>query len=95
VAGQSRAKLSGWTTEEKFERETAWIDRAAKRDQRLKERDTAASLNSERRRFGVVITSVIVGWPAFEAHLPALEAMAMGAGVYVGVTMAAGLAWKW
>jgi hypothetical protein len=48
-----RAKLSGWTPQEKFDRETAWINRAAKRDQRLAERDAAASHNTERRRWGV------------------------------------------
>jgi hypothetical protein len=80
---------------EKFERETEWIDRAVKRDQRLTERDAAAARDSPRRRFGVTITSLTVGWLAFEAHLPTWEAVVIVAGVYAGVTMATSLALKW
>ena len=72
-------------------REGDIVDRSSRRDQRLAERDAAASRNTKSAVFAVVITSLIVGWLALEAHLPTWEALLIGAGIYACVTMAAAL----
>ena len=88
------AKIFGWSSDEKFVRETAWIDRAVAKDQNLAERDAAAARNKERRRLGVTLITGAVGVLAFQV-LPWWLAIFITAAVYSGVTMAAGLAWKW
>jgi hypothetical protein len=91
----SAAKLFGWTETEKFDRETAWLDRAVEKDRRLAKRDSSTAVNTERRRIGVSITTIAVAWLAYELNVPVWETVLIAAGVYVGLTMSAGLAWKW
>jgi hypothetical protein len=47
------AKIFGWSEEEKFERETAWIDRAVARDERLAKKEAEAAANISRKWLGV------------------------------------------
>jgi hypothetical protein len=89
----SAARICGWSDREKFMRETAWLDRAVAEGHRQAKRDAEAAADTQRRRMGVYLTSVAVaalGW-----HLPWWEVGLIAAGVYVGITMASGLAWKW
>jgi hypothetical protein len=91
----SAAKILGWTEHEKFMRETAWIDRAVERDQRMAKRDAAATVNTDRRRFGVYIATAAICTLMLRLNVPWWEGILIGSGVYAGLTMAAGLAWKW
>ena len=89
------AKLHGWSEAERFERETAWLDREFERVQRLADRDAKAAADADRRRIGVGLASVSVLVLAFQGGLPWWQAVLIGAAMYAGLTMAAGLAWKW
>ena len=91
----SAAKIFGWSEHEKFNRETAWVDRAVARDQRQAQRDAKAAANSERRRMGVFITSAAVAGLGWLLNLPSWEVILIALGVCVGLTMAVGLAFKW
>jgi hypothetical protein len=51
--------------------------------------------DNNRRRFGVLVSSLTVGILAWELNLPGWEIGLLAAGIYVGLTMALGLDWKW
>jgi len=89
------ARILGWSEQEKFERETAWIDGSVKRDQRQAGLDAHAMANSERRRFGVWICAATVAVLAAQINMAWWEVALIFTAVYAGLTMAAGLAWKW
>ena len=91
----SMAKLQGWTARERFDRETAWLERVIAKEERLAERDVRATANSERRRLGVFIATIAIGFLAFQLGLRWWEIAFLEAAVYAGLTMASGLAWKW
>jgi hypothetical protein len=88
------AKIYEWSEDEKFERETAWLDRVVARDQRLAKRDAAGARDTYRRRFGVYLITVAIGVVALQS-LVWWQVLFVAAAVYAGMTMAAGLAWKW
>jgi hypothetical protein len=88
------AKVLGWSEQEKFERETAWLDRAAARDERHAAKDKWAASNVERRRSGVVLTTLAIAMLAFQLDLPWWNAAVIILLAYVGTTMTAGLAFK-
>jgi hypothetical protein len=45
------AKIFGWSEQEKFERETAWLDRSVARDEQQATKDKWAASNADRRRW--------------------------------------------
>lgn len=90
------AKIFGWSEHEKFLRSTAWIDRAVEKDQRLAKQDSRAAVNTDRRRMGVTISTAAVIAPLIgHFSLPWWEVGLVAVALYAGLTMAAGLAWKW
>lgn len=90
----SASRLLGWTKEEKFERETAWIDREAAREEHLANRDTTAAGNAARRRLGVSLITMTVLALMFRAQMQWWEIAVYTSMIYAGATMASGLAWK-
>ena len=88
------AKLFGWSEHEKFERETARVTREFKREKSQGEKDANAFRYTDRRRMGVYIATVAIAAVAWPMDLPWWHIGLIAAGAYVGLTMAAGLAWK-
>ena len=76
-------------------RETAWIEREAKKAERQRERDLEASNNAERRRIGVFITAFCIAILAFNVGVPWWGGVALFVAAFIGLTMAAGLSFKW
>lgn len=91
----SAARIYGWSKQERFMRETAWLDRAVARDQLQGQRDAAAAGNTERRRIGILLVSIAIAAVAWQLNLLWWEIALIVGCVYAGLTMAAGLAWKW
>lgn len=91
----SAAKMFGWSAEEKFERETAWVGRETAKIERVAKRDEQAARNTNRRRFGTLIVAGAVAALVFQSNLPWWSSALIVAATYVGITMAAGLAFKW
>jgi hypothetical protein len=89
------AKIYGWSEREKFKRETARFQREFDRDQQQADKDAQASLNTDRRRIGVYLVVLAVAALAWQLNLPWWHISLIAAGVYIGLTMAVGLAWKW
>jgi Flp pilus assembly protein TadB len=89
------AKIYGWSEREKFKRETARFQREFERDQRQAAKDDKASRDTDRQRFGVFLVTAAVASLAWHMNLPWWHVGLIAAAVYVGLTMAAGLAWKW
>jgi hypothetical protein len=89
------AKVYGWDKHEKFMRETAWVEREAKKEERQRERDLEAGSNTERRRIGVFIVAACIAILAFNIGLPWWGCVAMYIAAFLGLTMAAGLSFKW
>jgi hypothetical protein len=64
-------------------------------DQRQAQRDQEAFLDTHRRRYVVLLTSLVIGALGWQLGLAGWQiGLAMG-GVYIGLTMAVGLASKW
>jgi hypothetical protein len=93
------AKIFGWSKEEKFRRETAWLDRAVSREERRANKDAEAARNADRRRWGATIVTIAIAFLAFslasELHLSWWVAAVTAVSVYIGATMAAGVTFKW
>jgi Flp pilus assembly protein TadB len=89
------AKIYGWSEREKFKRETARFQRQFERDQQQAEKDAKVSGDTDRRRFGVFLVAFAVAALAWQMNLPWWHIISIAAAVYIGLTMAAGLAWKW
>jgi hypothetical protein len=89
------AKWYGWSKEEKRERLIARERRMWARDERQAERDKIASGDLERRRYGVAIATGAIAGMAFQMNLPWWNASSIAVAAYVGLTMAAGLSFKW
>ena len=89
------AKIYGWSEEEKFEHETAWIDRSVARDERLAQKDAAAARNVPRKWQGITFTTLAISALAFQTNLPWWSAALVVIMFAIGSVMAAGLAWRW
>ncbi|HVZ53371.1 MAG TPA: hypothetical protein VG986_15510 [Pseudolabrys sp.] len=89
------AKLFRWSKEERFQRETAWLDRAAANAQRRAEKDARATADTYRRGTGVTIVTFAIAALAFQIGLPWWHTGAIILATYIGLTMAAGLAFVW
>ena len=90
----SAAKRRGWSDAEKFERETAWLDRSIDKEKKQADRDAAAFRDTERRRYGVFIAAMAMVLLGYNLNLSWWEVTLMSGVMYAGLTMAAGLAWK-
>ena len=66
----SAAKIFRWGDAEKFVRETAWIDRAAARDERVAKNDARAANNSPRKWLGVNFATFAFAAVAFQLNVP-------------------------
>ena len=89
------AKWYGWSAEEKRERLIARERRIWARDEREAKRDQAAAGDVTRKRYGVIIVAFAIFYMAIALGLPWWEAALAGMAVAVGLTMAAGLSFKW
>jgi hypothetical protein len=89
------AKIFGWSKQEKFERETAWLDRAVLREKRQAEKDERVRHNADRRRIGAWLVTVSIVWATSQSAMPWWEVVSIGAAVYVGMHLAAGVTFKW
>jgi hypothetical protein len=91
-----RVILKGrWYKQEKFERETAWLDRAVLREKRQAEKDERVRHNADRRRIGAWLVTVSIVWATSQSAMPWWEVVSIGAAVYVGMHLAAGVTFKW
>lgn len=89
------AKILGWSKEEKFARETTWLDRATARDERLAQKDALAARNTPRKWQGVTLSALAISALAFQSNLPWWHAALIVALFCMGSVMSAGLAWRW
>lgn len=89
------AKWYGWSEEEKHERLIARERRIWAREERNAKIDEIAARNVVRRRTGVTIATFAIAALAFQLNLPWWHAGAITVVALVGLTMAAGLAFRW
>jgi hypothetical protein len=89
------AKLHGWTPQEKFERETAYLDRAAKREEHRALKDAEALTNTTRRREGAMIVTFAVAFVAGQAGMEWWQVGVLFVATYIGMNMAVGVTLKW
>ena len=85
----------GWSKEEKHERLIARERRIWARDERSVKKDQAAAVNVTRERHGVTFTTLAVAMVAYRLNLPWWETALTATFFYPGLTMAAGLSFKW
>ncbi len=89
------ARWYGWSDEEKFERSVARERRIWAREERSAKRDEIAAGDVVRRRYGVSIATFAMAGLAFQLDLPWWNAGAITVAALVGLTMAAGLSFRW
>jgi hypothetical protein len=88
------SKMFGWSKEEKFERETAWLDRAVARDARIAKKDARASSDSPRKWLGVNFVTLAFASLALQLNVPWWQSGLAVILFLSGLVMAAGLAWR-
>ena len=88
-------KRMWWSDDELLKREMAHLDREAAKAERVAKRDERAFRDTDRRRIGAFIVAAAIGSLVFQLNLPWWHGGMIVAATYVGVTMAAGLAFKW
>jgi hypothetical protein len=91
----SASKFMGWDEGEKFMRETAWIERASKRDRRKQKLDEALSVNFDRRRAGAFLVTAAFAFVGYNIEGPWWHAIASIALLWVGLHMLAGISMRW
>jgi hypothetical protein len=91
----SASKMFGWSSAEKFEHETAWVEREAAKLERVAKRDEQAMRNTDRKRLGTLIVAGAVAALVFQFHLPWWNGALIVVVTHVGLTMASGLSFKW
>ena len=89
------AKTMGWDEHEKFMRETAWIDRAARRDLRKQKLDEGLSVNYDRRRTGVFLATLAFASVGYNIDWPWWQGLAAVMVLWTGLHMAAGISMRW
>jgi hypothetical protein len=91
----SAARIMGWDEREKFIRETAWIDRAGKREQRKQQLDEALSANYDRRRAGSLLVTAAFAFVGYNIDWPWWHALPAVALLWTGLHMLAGISMRW
>jgi hypothetical protein len=89
------AKWYGWDREEKFERTTARERRIWARDEQNAKRDEIVAGNLLRRRTGVTLATFAIAELAFHLNVPWWHARLITVGAGIGLTMVAGLSFRW
>lgn len=89
------AKWNGWSKDEKFERTVARERRIWAREERNANRDEIVAANLMRRRTGVTFATFAIAELAFHLNIPWWHAGLITVGAGVGLTMVAGLSFRW
>lgn len=89
------AKWYGWSKEEKHERLMVRERRIWARDEQRAKAEELAASNFVRRRHGVSIATLAIAGFAFQLNLPWWNAGLITVAAGVGLTMAAGLSFRW
>lgn len=90
-----KAKWHGWSKEELHERLIARERRIWAREERSVKKDEVAARDVGRKRYGVTIATMVVALLAYQLSSSWWEAAAAAVFFYVGLTMAAGLSFRW
>jgi hypothetical protein len=86
------ARVYGWSKEEKFRRQTAWLDREAARAERRAKKNEALARNVDRKRVGAYLCAFAVAALCWYLGVAPWHAALIVGAVYAGVVMAAGIA---
>jgi hypothetical protein len=91
----SAAKVLGWDTQEKFRRETAYLDRENARDERQYQHDLQADSGDRRRTGAAFVTTTAFVLVAANTSMPWWIIACTGVGTWLGLHMIAGVTIKW